>query len=59
MTTKMAYSYAGAAEQLSVSIDTIRRLVRAGEIRAKKREGGRVMIPGSELDAWLQRQPDY
>jgi excisionase family DNA binding protein len=50
--TPLAYSLDGAAEQLSVSVQTIRNLIKRGELRVR-RAGVRVLIPRDELDRFL------
>lgn len=47
-----AYSVGMAAEVLSVSVTTVRRLIRSGELRAF-RIGDRVMVRPSAIDDFL------
>lgn len=48
----LAYSVAGSAQALSVSRQSVRRLVATGELRSL-RVGSRVLIPRSELERFL------
>lgn len=43
------------AEELRASVKTIRRRINCGELRAFK-EGGRVLVLESELEAFLERK---
>lgn len=43
------------AEILRVSVETVRRRIRAGQLRSFK-EGGRVLVLESDLIEYLQRQ---
>lgn len=55
-----AFSVQQAAELKGVSIDTIRRAVRATEppfLRAKK-VGGRIRISEGDLENWWEQLPD-
>lgn len=52
MTTRLAYSLTEAAEQASVSVLTLRREIRAGEIRAR-RVRGRTVVLHTELERYL------
>lgn len=57
MTTD-AYSPEQVATKTSLSIDEIKRALRAGELRAKRR-GRRVLIPADALAKWLDSLEDY
>ncbi len=48
----LAYSVADSAKALSVSRQSVRRLVSTGELRSL-RIGSRVLIPRSELESFL------
>lgn len=52
-TAKLALSKVEAAEALSISVDTFERCVQP-DIRVT-RVGRRVIVPVSELAAWLER----
>jgi excisionase family DNA binding protein len=51
--TPLAYSVEDAAKQLSVSAQSIRRLIDRGELKAR-RVGTRVIVPKNELERWLE-----
>jgi excisionase family DNA binding protein len=51
--TPLAYSVEDAAKQLSVSAQSIRRLIERGELKAR-RAGRRVLVPKNELERWLE-----
>jgi excisionase family DNA binding protein len=51
--TPLAYSVEDAAKQLSVSAQSIRRLIDRGELKARH-VGTRVIIPKNELERWLE-----
>lgn len=61
-TDKLAYSMAGAAVIADVSVKTIQRAIRSGELRAKtirgRGKGQMVRILRVDLEAWLQGLPD-
>lgn len=46
-----------AAEILSVSVDTVRRLADAGALRARRTHGGHRLISGQELARYVSGQP--
>jgi excisionase family DNA binding protein len=58
--TPLAYSLEDAAKQLSVSAQSIRRLIDRGELKARH-VGTRVLVPRTELERFLtptdQRRP--
>lgn len=54
---KAAYTVDGAAEQYSVSPDTIRKAIHAGELAAKKL-GTKYSIPAESLAKWHTSLPD-
>lgn len=54
---KLAYSREEAADATSVSVDTIRRAINSGQLRAKK-VGTRVVVTEQALIAWLEERPD-
>lgn len=46
-----------AAEHMRVSVETIKRAIYAGRLRAKKTGsggGGKYLIRGEDLDAWFE-----
>ncbi len=51
--TPLAYSVEEAAQQLSVSSQSVRRLIDRGELKAR-RVGTRVIVPKNELERWLE-----
>ncbi len=51
--TPLAYSVEDAAKQLSVSSQSVRRLIDRGELKAR-RVGSRVIIAKNELERWLE-----
>ncbi len=51
--TPLAYSVEDAAKQLSVSSQSIRRLIDRGELKARH-VGTRVIVPKNELERWLE-----
>jgi excisionase family DNA binding protein len=51
--TPLAYSVEDAAKQLSVSSQSVRRLIDRGELKAR-RVGTRVIVPKNELERWLE-----
>ncbi len=51
--TPLAYSVEDAAKQLSVSSQSVRRLIDRGELKAR-RVGRRVIVPKNELERWLE-----
>ncbi len=51
--TPLAYSLEEAAQQLSVSSQSVRRLIDRGELKAR-RVGRRVIVPKNELERWLE-----
>jgi excisionase family DNA binding protein len=51
--TPLAYSLEEAAKQLSVSSQSVRRLIDRGELKAR-RVGTRVIVPKNELERWLE-----
>lgn len=56
MTIRLAYDVAEAAEAVSVSTDTIRAAIRAGDLAARY-VGRKQIIPAAELEAWLNALP--
>jgi excisionase family DNA binding protein len=57
ITTRAAYTPDALATAIGVHKSTIFRVIRSGELRAKKL-GGRTIIPASEVDRWLDSLPD-
>ncbi len=55
---KKAHSITSAAAQIDASVPFIRKLVRNGDLRAKK-IGSRVVILESDLHQFLDKQPDW
>ncbi len=53
ITPPLAYSVEEAAQQLSVSSQSVRRLIDRGELKAR-RVGTRVIVPKNELERWLE-----
>lgn len=51
-------SIAQTAEELVVSVTTVRRLVASREFKHATRVGRQIRIPRSDLEAYLQRQRD-
>jgi excisionase family DNA binding protein len=51
--TPLAYSVEDAAKQLSVSSQSVRRLIDRGELKAR-RVGTRVIVSKNELERWLE-----
>jgi hypothetical protein len=64
MTVRLAYSVAEAAEAVSMSIDTIRRAMKATDPAAfppplrAKRTPKKTLILAQELDRWVDSLPD-
>ena len=56
-TTRAAYTPGALAAAIGVHKSTIFRVIRSGELRAKKL-GGRTIIPACEVDRWLDSLPD-
>jgi len=56
-TTRAAYTPGALATAIGVHKCTIFRVIRSGELRAKKL-GGRTIIPACEVDRWLDSLPD-
>ena len=54
-TQQIAYRRDDAARALGVSVDTLDRLIARGEIRSARIGSARV-VPGSELEAYLERK---
>ena len=62
MTTKLAYNVAEAAVACGVSVDTIKRAIGKGVLRAKRSSThdetgeptGRYLIRQADLEAWLE-----
>lgn len=54
-TEALMFSYRSAARKIDVSVPTIRRLVRAGKIRAVRFSGTLVRIPAEELHRFIQQ----
>jgi excisionase family DNA binding protein len=54
MTSRLAYSIAEAAQALSLSVRSLRYLMRSGKL-GFARVGRRVVIPASELERLLRR----
>jgi excisionase family DNA binding protein len=57
ITTRAAYTLGALATAIGVHKSTIFRVIRSGELRAKKL-GGRTIIPACEVDRWLDSLPD-
>jgi excisionase family DNA binding protein len=57
MTAPVAYSREEAAKACGLSLDTIRRAINAGDLRAK-RAGRRIVVPEESLRDWLKGLPD-
>lgn len=55
---KKSYTYKEASEATGKGVRSIRQLVYDGVLKAKK-DGRRVLILGSSLDAYLDNLPDY
>ena len=55
--TQAAYTPGSLATAIGVHKSTIFRVIRSGELRAKKL-GGRTIIPACEVDRWLDSLPD-
>ena len=58
---KLFLSRAEAAEACSVSLDTIRRAIKSGSLRAKKtgaNGGGRDLIRVADLESWFDSLED-
>lgn len=55
---KKSYTYQEASVTTGKSVRAIRQLVYDGALKAKK-DGRRVLILGSSLDAYLENLPDY
>lgn len=53
---KPSYRPAEAAEALSVSVKTVRRMYKDGRLPYKK-AGTCIMIPGTAIRAWLEEGP--
>lgn len=57
--TNLAYNYDTAAAATGLSVTTIRRAIRAGNLKAKQQtNGGRVVILAADLQAWLEGMTD-
>jgi excisionase family DNA binding protein len=56
MTTKLAYSLPEAADAVSVSQDTLRRAIRAGDLPFR-RVGVKYLIATTDLLAWFESLP--
>jgi hypothetical protein len=56
MSERLAFDYAGAADSVGVSIDTIKREVAAGNI-AVRYYGRKPLIPATSLAAWFKALP--
>lgn len=54
---RLAYSREEAARKVGVSLDTIRRAINKGDLKAK-RIGRRISITDDALRDWLERLPD-
>lgn len=54
---RLAYSIQEAADLLSVSDDTIRRMIEDGDLRARKARG-RVIVPREELESFLHGEDE-
>lgn len=57
MTTPLAYSMADAAAVCGVSIDVIRRAIRANDLPARY-PTSRPVILHADLEAWLHAAPE-
>lgn len=57
-TEKLAYSIKGAAEAASLSVPYIRNLIKEQKLKAKT-VGRRVLILKTDMDAFLNDQPDW
>jgi excisionase family DNA binding protein len=57
ITARAAYTPDALATAIGVHKSTIFRVIRSGELRAKKL-GGRTIIPACEVDRWLDALPD-
>lgn len=61
MTTRLAYTRQEAAEVMGVKLDTIRRAINSGKLRAKKTGsggGGNYLISEDQLRAWFETLED-
>jgi excisionase family DNA binding protein len=56
VTTKIAYSLPEAADAVSVSQDTLRRAIRAGDLPFR-RVGVKYLIATTDLLAWFESLP--
>jgi excisionase family DNA binding protein len=56
--TKKAHSVKEAAAQFGASVPFVRKKIREGELRAKK-VGRKVIILDSDLQTYLENQPDW
>ena len=63
----IAYTVPGAAAQVGVSVDTIRRAIKTGALSAKwsggyddeaERGKGKQLIKASDLEAWVDGRDD-
>ena len=54
--TALAYSYEAAAEAVSVSVDTIKREVKANNLPVRY-YGRKPLIPASALEKWFNALP--
>lgn len=61
MTIKLAFSAAEAAEACGVSVDTIKRAIHSGSLKAKRTgidpktglPAGKYLVLGTDLQSWL------
>ena len=53
---RLLYSRRDAAGALSVSVDTLERMIRRGDIKAVRIGRRGVRVPRSELDAFIDRR---
>lgn len=54
---RLAYTVPQAADQLGISVDTVRKAIRTGELKAKL-VGRKQIIRAADLGAWLSGLPD-
>jgi len=57
-TVKKAHSVKAAAQQFDASVPFVRNQIRDGNLKAKK-IGRKVVILDSDLQMYLENQPDY
>lgn len=61
MSTRNYFTREEAAEEMRVSVDTIKRAIAAGKLRAKRtgpNGGGPYLISRAQLEAWFEQLVD-